>query len=50
MTKDKNLAVFLGKPQWYTFEKGVGYVAKEDAPEEVKQAIAKYNSYGFKKK
>lgn len=49
MRYDTNLAVFLGHPDWYGFEVGVGYVPTDKAPPEAVKAIEEYNSYGFKK-
>lgn len=43
MRKNKDLTVFIRHPEWYEFVPGVGYVAKDNAPEEVKDAIKRYN-------
>ena len=47
MRIDKNFRVFGGRPEWYTFVPKQGYIPKEDAPEEAKKAMRKYNSYTF---
>ena len=47
MRYDKNLVIFLGHTEWYTFEVGVGYVPTDEAPPEAVKAMAEYNSYSF---
>ncbi len=49
MRVDPNLVIFLGHPEWYTFEVGIGYVPTDEAPPEAVKAIEDYNSYGFAK-
>lgn len=49
MRIDRNLRIFLGHSEWYTFEKGIGYVPKDKAPEEAVKAMKEYNSYGFER-
>ena len=50
MRIDPNWRIFADHTDWYTFEKGVGYVPTDKAPKEAVEAMKKYNSYGFKKK
>lgn len=47
MRIDRNLIIFLGKCDWYTFEKGVGYVPTDKAPPEAIEAMKQYNSYTY---
>lgn len=49
MRYDKNYAYFKPHFDWYTFEKGVGYVPTDKAPKKAIEAMEKYNSYTFKK-
>lgn len=37
--------VFAGHPEWYTIEKGKGYIPTEKAPEEAKEAMKRYNEW-----
>ena len=50
MRIDPNFMLFIDHEDWYTFEKGVGYVPTDKAPEEAVEAINKYNSYTFNNK
>lgn len=43
MRADKDLMIFLGKLDWYTFEKYKGYIPTEKAPEEAKEAMERVN-------
>ena len=45
MRFDRNLALFIGHFDWYTFELGTGYVPTEKAPPEASEAMKLYNSY-----
>lgn len=47
MRIDPNFIVFAGHSDWYTFEKGVGYVPTSKASEDAKKAMEAYNSYTF---
>lgn len=49
MRYDKNYAYFAAHIDWYTFEKGVGYIPTDKAPKEAVEAMKRYNSYTFKK-
>ena len=46
MRRDRNLEIFLGHPEWYTFDDEKGYVPTEKAPPEAVEAMEKYNKYG----
>lgn len=50
MRIDPNFMVFAEHEEWYTFEKGVGYIPTDEAPQEAVEAMQKYNSYAFKEK
>lgn len=50
MRIDRNFMFFAPHEDWYTYEKGVGYIPTEKAPEEAVKAIEKYNSYTFNQK
>jgi len=43
MRADKDLMIFLGHLNWYTFKKNIGYIPTEEAPEEAKKAMQRYN-------
>lgn len=43
MRADKDLRIFLGKSDWYTFEKNIGYIPTEKAPKEAIEAMKRYN-------
>lgn len=43
MRADKDLRIFLGHSDWYTFKKNIGYIPTEEAPEEAKEAMERYN-------
>ena len=47
MRYDRNYVTFAAHTDWYTFEKGVGYVPTEKAPAEAAEAMRKYNSYTY---
>lgn len=47
MRIDPNLKIFFDHEEWYTFEKGVGYVPTDKAPEEAVKAMKEYNSYAL---
>lgn len=47
MRIDSNLVIFLGRPDWYSFKNGVGYVPTDKAPSEAVEAMERYNAYGF---
>ena len=48
MRHDRNLAYFAPHYDWYTAEKGVGYVPTEKAPKESAEAETRCNSCGIK--
>lgn len=50
MRYDRNYAYFRPHFDWYTFEKGVGYVPTEKAPEDAVKAMKEYNSYTYANK
>lgn len=50
MRIDPNFIVFVGHFEWYYLDKEKDYIPKDDAPEEVKQAIERFNKYTFDKK
>lgn len=50
MRIDPNYKIFGGHPEWYTFEKGVGYIPTDKAPKEAVESMKKYNSYAFNRK
>ena len=50
MRYDKNFAYFAPHTDWYTFEKGVGYVPTEKAPEDAVKAMKEFNSYTYNTK
>lgn len=50
MRFDRNAAYFVPHSDWYTFEKGVGYVPTEKAPEKAVKAMKEFNSYTYNTK
>ena len=47
MRIDKNLAVFLGHHDWYTFIDGKGYIPNNNAPRDAIEAMEKFNRYTY---
>ncbi len=50
MRIDPNWIIFTKDSSWYTFEKGVGYIPTDKAPEEAVKAMQEYNRYTFNTK
>lgn len=47
MRYDKNFAAFIKHTEWYQFVYGIGYVPTDEAPEEARKAMERYNSYTY---
>lgn len=42
MRADRDLLMFVNHKEWYFIDENDDYVAKEEAPEEIKEAIKRY--------
>ena len=48
MRIDPNYIIFAGHPEWSVFDPEKGYIPTDEAPEEAKEAMKRYNEYAAK--